>query len=70
MKKVLITIVGLFFLIPLLPAKEKDKTMEPKFYTFTMKTINGKDKPLSDYKGKVVMVVNVASFCGNTPLLS
>ena len=26
-----------------------------------------KEKSLADYKGKVVMVVNVASFCGNTP---
>lgn len=35
-------------------------------YAFTMKTIDGKQKPLSDYKGKVAMVVNVASFCGFT----
>lgn len=67
MKKVLISLLGVCFLIPLLSAKEKDKSMEPKFYTFTMKTIDGKDRPLSDYKGKVIMVVNVASFCGNTP---
>ncbi|MCC6659283.1 MAG: glutathione peroxidase [Phycisphaerales bacterium] len=34
---------------------------------YTMKTIDGKDQPLSAYKGKVVMIVNVASKCGNTP---
>jgi len=36
------------------------------FYDFTMKTIDGKDMHLDKYKGKVVLVVNVASFCGFT----
>ena len=36
-------------------------------YDFTMKTIDGKDKSLADYKGDVLLVVNVASFCGYTP---
>jgi glutathione peroxidase len=34
---------------------------------FTVKDIDGKDVNLADYKGKVVMVVNVASKCGLTP---
>jgi glutathione peroxidase len=38
-----------------------------KLYTFTMKDIDGKDMPLSAYKGKVCLLVNVASKCGNTP---
>jgi glutathione peroxidase len=33
----------------------------------TVKTIDGKDKPLSDYAGDVLLIVNVASYCGYTP---
>ncbi|MBI3551269.1 MAG: glutathione peroxidase [Elusimicrobia bacterium] len=38
-----------------------------RIYSFTMKTIDGKDKPLSDYKGRALLVVNTASLCGFTP---
>jgi glutathione peroxidase len=34
---------------------------------FTVKDIDGNDVNLSQYRGKVVMIVNVASKCGNTP---
>jgi glutathione peroxidase len=36
-------------------------------HEFTMTSIDGKPAPLSAYKGKVVMLVNVASQCGYTP---
>ena len=36
-------------------------------YDFSLKTISGKDRPLADYKGRVLLVVNVASKCGYTP---
>ena len=40
-----------------------DKTI----YDFTLNSIDGQPAPLSAYRGKVVMLVNVASRCGFTP---
>ena len=39
----------------------------PTAHEFTAKTISGQDKKLSDYEGKVLLIVNVASECGLTP---
>ncbi len=36
-------------------------------YDFTVKTIDGKDASLAEYKGKALLIVNTASQCGFTP---
>ena len=36
-------------------------------YDFTLNSIDGQPAPLAAYKGKVVLLVNVASRCGFTP---
>lgn len=62
-KKLIFSWVSLFFLFNFFA----EVTMAATFYDFRVKTIQGKEVPLSDYKGKVVLVVNTASQCGYTP---
>jgi glutathione peroxidase len=41
--------------------------MTKSVHDFTVKTIDGATKSLADYKGQVLLIVNVASQCGLTP---
>jgi len=36
-------------------------------YDFEARTIDGRPAPLSDYRGRVLLIVNTASACGFTP---
>ena len=46
---------------------ETGKTGTKSFFDFKLKDIDGKERSFSEFKGKVVVIVNVASKCGNTP---
>lgn len=47
-------------------SKEVTDIMSKSIYDFVVKDIDGKDVNLSKYKGKVLLIVNVASKCGFT----
>jgi glutathione peroxidase len=48
-------------------AKSDGKINNPNVSEIKVLTTDGVEKSLSDYNGKVLMIVNVASNCGNTP---
>ncbi len=46
---------------------EGNKNLNKNIYDLSVKNMDGETVSLSDYKGKVLLIVNVASKCGFTP---
>jgi len=73
--KKLIIILGIgYFILTLLGCKviktRPNAMMNPgskSFYDITAKSIDGEEIKMSEYKGKKILIVNVASECGYTP---
>jgi len=63
MRKYSVLIVSLLCFTALLHAKETTMSI----YDFRVKSIDEKEISMSVYKGKVLLIVNVASECGFTP---
>jgi glutathione peroxidase len=61
------TVAVLSCLVSLAVAADKEGEKVAPALNFSMKRLTGKEIPLSQYQGKVVLVVNVASECGLTP---
>ena len=66
--KIITTLITLSIVLMMISAanSEKIETNVDSVYEFEAKTIDGENKSLSEYKGKVILIVNVASKCGFT----
>ena len=59
------------FLMPMnTEANDSLKADSPSIYDIEAQSIDGKAVSMSDYQGKVVLIVNTASECGYTPQLA
>lgn len=64
----MLKIVKILFLLTLFFTVVNAQDKETKnIYDFTVKDMAGKEINLSEYKGKTLLIVNVASKCGFTP---
>jgi len=59
-----------YFLAVLILMSAASGFAAPDVYNFTLPSIDGKPLPVANFKGKVLLVVNVASRCGYTPQYS
>lgn len=59
-------ILFIFFSSQIFPQNQKGEKVKDNILSVKVKDIDGKEVNLSDYKNKVLLIVNVASFCGYT----
>lgn len=71
MKKIFLSFASILLLVFVsafvISNQTDDKKSSNNISDLVVKDINGKEVKLSEYKGKVLLIVNVASKCGNTP---
>jgi len=70
MRSRIFALVSLALTMPALAPRVSAAPTAPKApgaLNFTVENIDGKKVPLAKYRGQVVMIVNTASLCGNTP---
>jgi glutathione peroxidase len=68
MKTIFIVVVCAACLFILASGRKKVYPVDEKsIYEFNLKTLDGKDLSLAQFKGKKMLIVNVASKCGYTP---
>jgi glutathione peroxidase len=61
-------VLGIIVFVRRVQAQEgKTPSAAGSVYDFKVKTIDGADKSLADYKGRALLIVNTASHCGFTP---
>lgn len=66
MNKVKYLLVLLFIFSGIVVAQNQGESMKDSINDIVVEDMNGKDVQLSDYAGKVLLIVNVASKCGYT----
>jgi glutathione peroxidase len=67
LKLSLLALAAILFLSVSVTAEAGGKDKSPAVLNFKMQSLDGKTVDLSQFKGKVVLFVNVASKCGYTP---
>lgn len=67
MKRFALVLLSAFFVFVSTAFCSGGDKMSNSISDITVKDMNGKDVHLADYKGKVLLIVNVASECGFTP---